>query len=188
MGWCLYGTRSSATIMMAQKVYVSLQAGVSLHGPKLIEPVVCFMKDVPLEIQHLQSTHFLLRYIFDHHKYFSMCWYFWAVLKNWRLCSHIKGMPSTKLHYFQCISRKMLHSCTKPSTDTIFAFFTQSFYFRDFNSLMTGDINTSDNWVMIDAGNGWLPDLCQVITWTTAGCLLIGPLGANFFDIWMKIQ
>ena len=40
---------------------------------------------------------------------------------------------------------------------------------------------------IIGSDNGLLPDRHQVITWTNAGILLIGPLGTNFREIWIKI-
>ena len=35
--------------------------------------------------------------------------------------------------------------------------------------------------------NGLLPAHCQAITWTNADLLLIGPLGTNFREIWIKM-
>ena len=37
-------------------------------------------------------------------------------------------------------------------------------------------------------GNGLSPDRRQAITWTNAGSLLIGSLGTNFSEIWIKIR
>ena len=44
------------------------------------------------------------------------------------------------------------------------------------------------NQVSIGSNNGLLPGRCQAIIWTNAGILLIGPLGANFTGIFIKIQ
>ena len=40
---------------------------------------------------------------------------------------------------------------------------------------------------IIDSNNGLLPDRRQVIIWTNAGLLLIGPSGTNFSEISIKI-
>ena len=42
--------------------------------------------------------------------------------------------------------------------------------------------------VSIASDNGLSPDRHQAFIWTTAGILLIGPLGTNFNEIWIKIQ
>ena len=41
----------------------------------------------------------------------------------------------------------------------------------------------SVNWVNISSGNGLSPVRRQAITWTDAGSLSIGRLGANFIEI-----
>ena len=46
----------------------------------------------------------------------------------------------------------------------------------------------SMNMVIISSGNGLLPIWHQAITWTNADLLIIGPLGTNLIEIWMKIQ
>ena len=46
----------------------------------------------------------------------------------------------------------------------------------------------SYNWVSIASGNSLSPVRCQAITWTNANFLLITPLGANFREIFIKIQ
>ena len=40
---------------------------------------------------------------------------------------------------------------------------------------------------IIGSDNGLSPDRCQAIIWTSAGLLLIGPLGKNFSEILIKI-
>ena len=40
---------------------------------------------------------------------------------------------------------------------------------------------------IIGSDNGLMPGRCQAIIWTNAGTLLIGPLGANFKEISIKI-
>ena len=40
----------------------------------------------------------------------------------------------------------------------------------------------------IDSDNGLSPELGQAIIWTNVGILLIGPLGANFSEILIRIQ
>ena len=40
---------------------------------------------------------------------------------------------------------------------------------------------------IIGSDNGLLPDQCQVIIWTNAGILSIGPWGTNFSEIWIEI-
>ena len=49
-------------------------------------------------------------------------------------------------------------------------------------------IYVSVKWVSIGSDNGLSPDWRQDIFWTNAGILLIGPLGTNFSEIWIKIQ
>ena len=44
------------------------------------------------------------------------------------------------------------------------------------------------NWVIISSDNGLSPVRRQVIIWTNAGILLIGPLGTNFSEILVGIQ
>ena len=46
----------------------------------------------------------------------------------------------------------------------------------------------SVNWVIIGSNNSLLPVWCQAIIGTNAGLLLIGPSGANFSEIRIKIQ
>ena len=41
---------------------------------------------------------------------------------------------------------------------------------------------------IIGSDNSLLPGQCQVIIWTNAGILLIGPLGINFSEILIKIN
>ena len=41
---------------------------------------------------------------------------------------------------------------------------------------------------IIGSYNGLSPDRHQAIIWTNDGMLLIGPLGTNFSEIWIKIQ
>ena len=45
----------------------------------------------------------------------------------------------------------------------------------------------SVNWVIIGSDNGLSPRWCQVIIWTNAGMLLIGPLGTNVSEILITI-
>ena len=45
----------------------------------------------------------------------------------------------------------------------------------------------SGNLTIISSDNGLSPGWCQVIIWTNAGILLIGPLGTNFSEILIKI-
>ena len=40
---------------------------------------------------------------------------------------------------------------------------------------------------IIDSDNGLSPDRSQAIIWTSAGILLIGPLGTNFSEILIEI-
>ena len=40
---------------------------------------------------------------------------------------------------------------------------------------------------IIGSDNDLTPSLRQAIIWTNAGLLLIGPLGTNFSEIWIKI-
>ena len=49
-------------------------------------------------------------------------------------------------------------------------------------------IYASVNWVSICSDNGLLPIRRQVIIWTNAGLLSIGPLGTKFSEILIKIQ
>ena len=42
-------------------------------------------------------------------------------------------------------------------------------------------------WVIIASGNGLSPVRQQAITWTNADILSIGPPGANFPEIWIKV-
>ena len=44
------------------------------------------------------------------------------------------------------------------------------------------------NYTIIGSNNGLLPGWCQVIIWTNAGILLIGPLGTNFSEILIEIN
>ena len=44
------------------------------------------------------------------------------------------------------------------------------------------------NLTIISSDNGLSPGRCQVIIWTNAGILLIGPLGTNFGEILIEIQ
>ena len=44
------------------------------------------------------------------------------------------------------------------------------------------------NLTIISSDNGLSPGRCQVIVWTNAGILLIGPLGTNFSEILIEIQ
>ena len=41
---------------------------------------------------------------------------------------------------------------------------------------------------IIDSDNGLSPERRQAIIWTSAGILLIGPLGTNFSEILIEIQ
>ena len=41
---------------------------------------------------------------------------------------------------------------------------------------------------IIGSDNGMSPGWCQAIIWTNDGLLLNGPLGANFIEIWIKIN
>ena len=43
------------------------------------------------------------------------------------------------------------------------------------------------NLTIIGSDNGLSPDRRQAIIWTSAGILLIGPLGTNFSEIWIEI-
>ena len=45
-------------------------------------------------------------------------------------------------------------------------------------------IYASVNWRSTGSGNGLLPVRHQAITWTSADLFSIGPLGANFSEIW----
>ena len=49
-------------------------------------------------------------------------------------------------------------------------------------------IYVSLNWVIIGSDNGLSPDRRQATIWTSAGILLIGPLGTNFSEILIGIQ
>ena len=40
---------------------------------------------------------------------------------------------------------------------------------------------------IIGSDDGLLPGRCQAIIWTNANTLLIGPLGANFSEIFSKV-
>ena len=46
----------------------------------------------------------------------------------------------------------------------------------------------SVNYATIGSDNGLSPGQCQVIIWTNAGILLIGPLGTNFGEILIEIH
>ena len=50
------------------------------------------------------------------------------------------------------------------------------------NSLRPSDAYMSVNYIIIGLDNGPLPDPRQVIVWTNAGILLIGPLGTSFIQ------
>ena len=45
----------------------------------------------------------------------------------------------------------------------------------------------SVSYAIIGSDNGLLPDQCQAFIWTNAGIFLIGPLGTNFSEIFIKI-
>ena len=45
-----------------------------------------------------------------------------------------------------------------------------------------------DKLIIIGSDNGLSPGRCQAIIWTSAGILLVGPLGTNFNEIVIKIQ
>ena len=57
------------------------------------------------------------------------------------------------------------------------------------NSLCNeGRIYASVNYAIIGSDNGLSPARRQAIIWTNAGILLIGPLGTNFSEIFIKIK
>ena len=58
-----------------------------------------------------------------------------------------------------------------------------------FNSLRPSDAYICiDKLTIIDSDNGLSPGQHQVIIWTDAGILLIGPLGTNFNEILIGIE
>ena len=54
------------------------------------------------------------------------------------------------------------------------------------NSLRPSDAYSVGNLTIIGADNGLSPGRRQAIIWTNAGILLIGPLGANFSEIFIE--
>ena len=56
------------------------------------------------------------------------------------------------------------------------------------NSLRPSDAYMLSKLANIVSDNGLLPGQRQAIIWTSAGMLLIGPLGTNFSEIFIKIH
>ena len=50
------------------------------------------------------------------------------------------------------------------------------------------DFYSANILTIISSDNGWLPGRRQIIIWTNAGMLLIGPLGTTFSEIYIKVH
>ena len=121
--------------------------------------------------------------------YLNQCW----IIVNWIYWNNFQSSFNQNAQVFMeenvfenVIFTKSMTNCFR--VDELTKFRKWDNLFQAYNSLRPGDIHASLNCVIIVSDNGLSPVRHQSISWTNADLLLIGSLGANFSEIWIKLQ